>query len=142
MPTDFFIYKGDDILKIKKICNGCGYHEDKCRCNKTNKIQAKKKPRDVDKMLFTSKWQKKRKQIKDRDGWFCQRCWYKFKILNRERLEVHHIKNRIDYPELMFEDSNLITICKTCNLQLGSAHELDFEFNIEERDEEAKNFIL
>ena len=116
-------------MKIRKMCNKCGYHQDKCRCSTMRKIDPKKGNRESDKVLWTYRWRKKREQIKKRDGHFCQRCWSKYNILNSERLEVHHIKNRIDYPELIFEDSNLITICKTCNLQLGSVHELDFEWN-------------
>ncbi|WP_009968574.1 HNH endonuclease, partial [Bacillus subtilis] len=60
----------------------------------------------------------------------CQRCLIKYSIVNSSELQVHHIKPRIDYPELMFEESNLITLCKTCNLQLGTSGELDFKPNI------------
>lgn len=115
-------------MKIRKICNGCGYHEDKCRCSSMKKMVAKKKVSSSINILNTNRWKKKRAFIKERDGHFCQRCWTLHGIVNTKRLEVHHIKNRRDYPELAFEDSNLITLCKTCNLQLGAAVELDFEW--------------
>ena len=115
-------------MKVKKICDGCGYHEDKCRCSSIKKIGKKKKEPSYERILGTTRWQKKRAFIRERDGHFCQRCWSLFGIINTEGLEVHHIKNRRDFPELTFEDSNLITLCKRCNLELGTATELDFEW--------------
>ena len=41
--------------------------------------------------------------------------------MNTRNLQVHHIKPRKEYPELMFEPDNLITTCKTCNLQMGTS---------------------
>lgn len=67
-----------------------------------------------------------RKMVIQEDGGVCQRCFIKFEIINSTELQVHHIKPRIEFPELMYERSNLITICKTCNLQLG-LKELDFD---------------
>lgn len=48
--------------------------------------------------------------IFDRDGFACQGC--------REiggRLEAHHIQKWADYPELRFELSNGITLCRDCH---------------------------
>lgn len=45
---------------------------------------------------------------------------------------MHHIKSRKNFPELMFDDENLITLCKTCNLQLGTKDKLDFEIRNKE----------
>ena len=115
-------------MKIRKMCSKCGYHQDKCRCGSIRTISAKRKVPEYAKVLNTARWKKKRKFIKERDGHFCQRCWALYGIVNDKNLEVHHIKNRRDFPELTFEDSNLITVCKTCNLQLGVATELDFNW--------------
>ena len=107
-----------------------------------DRTKPKKESREVEKILATSRWQKKRAWIKKRDHYFCQRCWYKYGMYNSEQLEVHHIKNRIDYPELIFDDNNLITICKTCNLQLGSATKLDFDWKPMESDIGKEDFVL
>ena len=77
--------------------------------------------------LKTTRWAKLRKHILKRDGYLCQRCLHKYNILNSEELQAHHIKSRKNYPELVFVQSNLLTVCKTCNLQLGTKDELDFE---------------
>lgn len=47
------------------------------------------------------------RQVKNRDNWKCR-------LSNDEckgRLEAHHIKNWIDYPELRYEINNGITLC-------------------------------
>lgn len=84
---------------------------------------------DNDPFLNTYKWKKKRAQIIKRDGGLCQRCLIKYNIINFEELQAHHIKSRTNYPELALEDDNLICVCKTCNLQLGTKDVLDFDKN-------------
>lgn len=97
-----------------------------CKCKKQNrKIYMQTYQNDP--MLNTYKWKQKTQQIKKRDGGICLRCLFKYNIINTEELQVHHIKSRKNFPELMFDDNNLITLCKTCNLQLGTKDKLDFE---------------
>ena len=64
-----------------------------------------------------------------RDNYHCQRCLLKYGIINGEKIEVHHIKSRLNYPELMFDENNIIAICQTCNVQLGNDDKLDFKWN-------------
>lgn len=118
------------IKIIKRICNKCGeiIRDGKCKCGSFKTIKAKKEIKNTERVLYTARWQKKRNYIKARDGYYCQRCFHKLGILKAEELEVHHIKNRIDYPELTFEDSNLITICGDCNKFYRGKNELDFEW--------------
>lgn len=78
-------------------------------------------------------------QIIKRDGFLCMRCFIKYNIINSEELTVHHILSRKNYPELMFEDSNLICLCSTCNKQLGTKDKLDFEWTAKE---ETRDIIL
>ncbi|MFD4058825.1 HNH endonuclease [Streptomyces californicus] len=80
--------------------------------------------------MRTTRWKKKRLSIIKRDNAHCQRCVIKYNIINNQSLTVHHIKPRNQYPELMFDDTNLITLCQTCNGQLGTSGELDFEFHM------------
>lgn len=100
----------------------------KCKKTKENERQAyyREINKDKDGMLRTTRWKKLRQYIINRDGGICQRCWVKYGIINTDRLEVNHIKSRRDFPELMWEEDNLITVCHTCNCQLGVSNELDF----------------
>lgn len=97
----------------------------------TNKITAPPKETNQKNIRNTSRWRRKRDDIKERDGYFCQRCWSKYNLRTNDTLEVHHIKSYRDFPELAFDDNNLITICHCCNMQLGNSNKLDFEWNRE-----------
>jgi len=129
---------------MKKIlCGRCGKYYDfnkQCSCSEKNtrneyQKQYYAKNRDVQLPLMSRRWAKKRKFIINRDGGYCQRCFVKFRVINDGKLQVHHIKPRSKYPELMYEDSNLITLCQTCNLEIGVKEELDFKREIiEEKD--------
>jgi 5-methylcytosine-specific restriction protein A len=115
----------------KKICS-CGKiipDNSQCSCKKKSKQKYMRdyQRNDKNNPLKTTRWTKLRKHILKRDNYLCQRCLHKYGILNTKELEAHHIKSRKNYPELVFEESNIITVCKTCNLQLGTKDELDFE---------------
>lgn len=117
---------------MKKVCK-CGKvieynHTCSCQSRYDYKKEYMKKRGDSEKMLYTKRWKDKKEYIKERDNYTCQRCFHKYGIINNEDLQVHHIKPRIKYPELAYEDSNLICICGTCNRQLNIQEELDFEW--------------
>lgn len=57
-----------------------------------------------------SKYSDWRKKIFSRDNYTCQACHTKWCYL-----EVHHIKSWAFYPELRYEDSNWISLCKLCH---------------------------
>lgn len=59
------------------------------------------------------RWKKKRKQILRRDGYVCQGCKRFGK--QTEAVTVHHIKHADEYPELAFEDDNLVSLCNACH---------------------------
>lgn len=96
-----------------------------CECKK-EKRKKYMETYESDPLLNTYKWKKKRLQIIERDNGLCQRCLIKYGILNSEELQVHHIKSRRNFPELTFDDENLLCMCKTCNQQLGTKDKLDF----------------
>ncbi|MGE1112159.1 HNH endonuclease [Priestia megaterium] len=118
---------------MKTTCAGCGLiipMGTVCKCKKEQRKQyareyAKRNP-DKTKIVRSGKWRTFRKRIIQRDGTHCQRCIRKYSLITTSNLEVHHIKPRDKYPELTFEETNCVTLCKTCNLQLGTQEALDF----------------
>lgn len=126
-----------DFLPKKKICRYCNkVVEDNHICSKNEKKQQYNKykreyyqnNKEMILELTSAKWRRFRKIIISRDNHMCQRCLLKYGLINGENLEVHHIKPRVEYPELMYEEKNVITLCKTCNLQLGTTPSLDFDW--------------
>lgn len=121
--------------KILKKCNKClqKYEYGKsCSClSQHNRKMLKIKGKE-DNFYSSPVWRKLRLQIIVRDFKCCRRCAAMknnlITISDTEDLEVHHIKPRSKYPELELEPTNLVTICKVCNLQLGTKTTLDFEF--------------
>ena len=97
-----------------KSCQYCGrIHDSKYICPK--KPQRKKQTTEADRFRWTSAWQKKREEIKQRDLYLCQICIrekyntiYKY---NTEELEVHHnTPINKDYNKRLDND-NLLTVC-------------------------------
>lgn len=121
-----------------KSCSSCRKiikKEDTCDCQKAKRREYKneyskiydEQNEDVVKPIKTARWKRLRKNIIHRDGGYCQRCLNLIGILTTDRLEVHHIKPRSKYPDLIFDPSNLITVCSTCNMAMGTSGELDFD---------------
>ena len=52
-----------------------------------------------------------RMKILDKHGHKCKICG------STERLEVHHIKPVLEYPEAIFDMDNGIVLCKSCHIQ-------------------------
>lgn len=124
------------IYLRKTICGGCGNFITEgtlCEC----KIAARaeyEKTYQRDPLISSYRWKKKREYIKRRDNQMCQRCLIKYNLINTENLEVHHIKSRKDFPDLTWDDDNLICICSYCNKALGTKNKLDFEWNPKTKD--------
>lgn len=117
-----------------KVCNYCGkkYPDgESCQCRIENSNEYSKnyyeENKERKKMLNSKRWKDLRIRTIKRDGGMCNRCWVELGIIETSQLQVHHIKPRSEYPELMFDPDNLITVCKTCNLALGTSGKLDWE---------------
>lgn len=117
-----------------KVCSRCGkrYEEgDKCNCHVKQDNEYSKSyyenNKERKKQLNSKRWKELRERTIKRDGGFCNRCWVLLNIMETSQLQVHHIKPRSEHPELMYDPDNLITVCKTCNLILGTRGELDWE---------------
>ena len=63
----------------------------------------------IDDWYKTQKWYKFREKIFERDQHTCKDCGKK------ENLQPHHIKRAKVHPELFFEESNCITLCRGCH---------------------------
>ena len=97
-----------------KSCGYCGrIHDSKYICK--DKPKREKQITDADKFRWTSKWQKKRDEIKHRDLYLCQICirelYNTVNKYNTNNLEVHHnIPINENYNKRLDND-NLLTVC-------------------------------
>lgn len=63
---------------------------------------------------YTSKrWEQKRAHILRRDGYRCVECRRYGR--SRPAVVVHHIKHADEFPELAFQDENLVSLCQACH---------------------------
>lgn len=63
---------------------------------------------------YTSvKWKKFRASILRRDGYRCKICARYGRMV--PATEVHHIKHTDEYPELVYDPQNLVSLCKSCH---------------------------
>lgn len=74
---------------------------------KSNKRKYHKRSEEV--RIKEKEYKEFRKIILERDNYTCQQCGCK------EKLQVHHIKSRKDYPELIMDKDNCITLCIVCH---------------------------
>lgn len=97
-----------------RSCSYCGrIHDSKYIC--ASKPIRTKQITEADKFRWTSLWQRKREEIKQRDLYLCQLCirelYNTINKYNTNELEVHHnIPINEDYNKRLDND-NLLTIC-------------------------------
>ena len=100
------------MLRSCKYCGGV--HDSKYVCLSKPK-RDRYKVTYIDRFRWTKVWQKKRKQINDRDKYMCQVCMRKLynteMQYNFKEIEVHHIVAIVEDWDLRLEDSNLICLC-------------------------------
>lgn len=106
---------------IQKSCPYCsGIHDRNYVCPMKPKPKYGKgynrERTDIDRLRNTRKWKGKSKYIRIRDNYLCQLCireLFNAPIkYNMHTLEVHHIVPIIESINRMYDDSNLITLCK------------------------------
>lgn len=61
-------------------------------------------------LRYTLEYSKWRSAVFERDNWTCQTCG-----LRGVKIEAHHIKEVANYPELMLDINNGVTLCKSCH---------------------------
>lgn len=67
--------------------------------------------------LLDPRWQKKRLQILERDGWRCQGC-----CASDSTLHVHHIAYKPDCEPWEIDDDLLLTLCADCHETESAEH--------------------
>lgn len=84
--------------------------------------------KEVKAVYNSREWKEKRTKILARDCWECQDCRERLREAAdkeirlygkdakiRRAVEVHHIKELREYPELALADDNLISLCSECH---------------------------
>jgi hypothetical protein len=66
-------------------------------------------------LLKDPRWQKKRLEIMQRDGFMCQKCHDKC-----ETLHVHHKQYKSKTKPWDYLDDDLITLCELCHIMAGT----------------------
>ena len=64
---------------------------------------------------YSARMKEWRKQVFERDKYTCRKCNLKCGYGKTIKLHAHHIKSFAKYPELRFEVSNGLTLCKKCH---------------------------
>jgi len=117
-----------------KLCPNCRDFVkvgERCACSPSSGSQSSKKHPSRER-----KFREKKKKVAKRDNHECKRCVIKFGKTDettRKNLQCHHIKSWRDYPELAYDESNLITVCRSCNSELGNSNKLDFPWKVPEK---------
>lgn len=110
---------------MKVICSRCGKMVDKynhdCLVKKQKEKEYNKKynNKKTIKAIKNARWQKIRKNILETKGNYCQRCFYKYGIVNTKNIQIDHIIPREINSDLIYEENNLIPLCKSCNTYKG-----------------------
>lgn len=99
-----------------KSCQYCGrVHDRKYDCGK-RPAKVYTRTSAADRFRYTSAWQQKREEIKERDNYLCQICIRNLydtkKILNHENISVHHAEKLEENFEKRLENDNLLTVCE------------------------------
>lgn len=130
------------MLKSCKYCGGI--HDRKFQCPSKPK-RTNYKVTYIDKFRWTKAWQRKRKQINDRDKHLCQVCLRELyntqSKYNFHNIEVHHIDSIADAWDRRLDDENCICLCKQHH-EMAESGEIPKEllFKIAE-DQEEKHII-
>lgn len=91
-------------------CIYCGgLHKRGTECPKKPVVD--KKGTKMDKFRWSKPWQKKRKEVNERDKYLCKVCLQEGKYTYID-LSVHHIDSLLERWDRRLDDFNLITLCR------------------------------
>lgn len=121
------IIKKGDIVKTR--CCGCrclidfgNTYCDKCKSVVIKRNRSKNK--EIEATTKSGRWKAVRLTILRRDK-CCVLCFKRHGVYNLKNLQVHHIEKRVDRPDLIYEPTNLVTLCRDCHeeVELLSPHQ-------------------
>ena len=99
-------------------CARCGkiHKPGECAIAKEKKKSRKKKINEADEFRRTAQWQRKRKEILDRDKHLCRVCLASThpigeRPINTDNIQVHHIEPIVRAWKKRLDDDNLICLC-------------------------------
>ncbi|GAA0071677.1 hypothetical protein UT300003_32020 [Clostridium sardiniense] len=107
---------------------------DECKSKITKERKKGLKDKNVEATTKSTRWKALRSKIVQRDK-CCVLCLRRGFIEYRS-LQVHHLVKRVDDNSLIYEPSNLVTVCRNCHeelekLSLKEQKELLGDFNKE-----------
>lgn len=73
--------------------------------------------KEADKFTNTSRWRSLKDHIKRKDKGVCRLCFNRSYVEYRS-LQVHHIYKRSTHPQMAYEPSNLVTLCRNCHEEI------------------------
>lgn len=98
-----------------KACSRCGHIHPYGQCPVAKARQWDKKITDAVRFRRTAEWQKKRREILERDRYLCKICLAKLyvysAVTDNRSLQVHHIVPIEEDAERKLDDDNLISLC-------------------------------
>ena len=100
------------ILKTSNFCNSCSQIGERNHQWKEEKHDRK--------VYYTREWKEWRRLILERDDYICQMCGE-----TEGRITAHHILPKRDYPKLIFNVDNGITLCLDCHSEV---HFSEYEY--------------
>ncbi|WP_368652379.1 HNH endonuclease [Ornithinibacillus sp. 4-3] len=80
-----------------------------------------KRDQEAKKFYNSKAWEICRTNVLIRDYYLCQECLKNKLIVVYD--VVHHIKSRLEYPELALTEDNLICLCHACHNRIENAVE-------------------
>lgn len=96
-------------IKEKVFCSACNHK----KTGKLNSNWRGGRVKERAKIRASREFKEWRRAVFERDNYTCQKC---FQV--GYELHAHHIKQFAFFPELRFEISNGLTLCKSCHLKL------------------------
>lgn len=116
-----------DVRPIMKVCYAIGCNalsvNTYCDKHKREKTQEQESKRLTSTQRgYDYEWRKFRKAYLA-DNIFC----YFKEECHSEATEVHHIKPLVEYPNLKYERSNLLPLCKKCHSKITREEQLKKE---------------
>ena len=115
IKINYCLYCGKEIITSKSVNKK--YCSNKCKklhyrtINKGEKSHLWKggKTKESKIRQTSAEYKEWRNNVFERDNYTCQKCGKKGDI------EAHHIKEQCNYPELIFDINNGITLCRKCH---------------------------